>query len=87
MDSPQSEGSTVIVFAPEASGVEFALAALCDVELAVDITLRDGSLIGGVLAEVVSGYLSLRGFNDGTAQHTDDLTLIPIEDISRVVVP
>ncbi len=81
------DGWTRIDFAPGAHWLSVALAPLCEHELAIDIQLRDGSLIGGVLAEVVSGHLALRGFNDETVEHTDELMLIALEDIARVVVP
>jgi hypothetical protein len=83
----QGEGATHIVFGPEAYGLGPALAALCEIELAVDIQLRDGRALSGVLAEVVSEHLILRGFDDSAATHTDELTLVPLADISRVEVP
>lgn len=81
------DGTARIVFGPEAHGLVPALAALCEIELAVDIHLRDGSVIGGVLAEIVSEHLALRGFDDASVAHTDELFLVPIGDISCVEVP
>jgi hypothetical protein len=53
----------------------------------VDIQLRDGSVLGGVLAEVLSEHLALRGFDDAAATHTDELTLVPLSNISLVEIP
>jgi hypothetical protein len=85
--SLSGDGTACIVFGPEAYGLGPALSALCEIELAVDIQLRDGRALSGVLAEVVSEHLILRGFDDSSATHTDEMTLVPLADISRVEVP
>jgi hypothetical protein len=88
MDQISPGDSTArINFGPESFWLGPALAALCEFELAVDIQLRDGSVLGGVLAEVLSEHLALRGFDDAAATHTDELTLVPMSNISRIEIP
>jgi hypothetical protein len=84
---PLDDGTARIVFGAEAHGLGPALAALCEIELAVDIRLRDGTTRAGVLSEVVSENLVLRGFDDATATHTEELILVPLSEISRVDIP
>jgi hypothetical protein len=85
-DSQQSDLGATIAFGPEAEGLEQALAAICELELAVDIELRDGSAIEGVLVEVVSGHLALRGWDAAAASFTTELRLVPVADIVGVKV-
>ena len=59
----------------------------CDTEFAVDVQLRDGTVLEGVLAEVISGHLALRGFDNSSATHTGEMTLVPLANIARVIVP
>jgi hypothetical protein len=84
---PLPDGKARIVFSPDAYGLKPALMALCEIELAVDIQLRDGTALAGVPVEVVSEYLVLRGFDGATATHTDEMTLVPLDHIAYVEVP
>jgi hypothetical protein len=86
MSTNTDQGWATIAFGPETEGLVVALTSLCQLTLAVRIELRGGGDIDGVLSEVVNDHLTLRGFDNQLAVHTDDLILVPVGDIARVEV-
>lgn len=79
-------GWAEIVFGPDSGEVGVVLDALCACCLAVTIELRDGSFVDAVLSEVIHHHLAVRGWDEATLVHTDELTLLPLSSVARVTI-
>jgi transcriptional antiterminator Rof (Rho-off) len=86
MPTTNDPGWATIAFGPESEGLSVALTSLCQLSLAVRLELRDGRRLDGVMSEMVSEHLAIRGFDNQLAIHTDELMLILVADIARVEV-
>ena len=85
MDFPKP-GWTEIVFGPESGEVGVALGSLCALSLAVRIELREGSTLDAVLSDVIHDHLGVRGWDESAAGYTDELTLLPLSSVARVMI-
>jgi hypothetical protein len=71
---------------PDSGEVGVALGALCELSLVVEVELRDGSSVDGVLSEVVCDHLAVRGWDEAALGHTDELALLPLSSVARLTI-
>lgn len=74
------------MFGPDSGELGVALDALCACYVAVTIELRNRSRADAVLSEVICDHLVIRGWDEATLPHTDELFLLPLSSVARVTI-